>query len=198
MMRTVRWLIVVGLLLPGCTWRPGSYPTLEAAVEAAVRESTFQGPLVTAPELRLSQLLPGRAIALVTYTYAAQTTNVKYTALMIFKWSELGWSPESSGGSGQSIAQPDPPVDFHATCNSDGNGTRLAVAHGLVADPAIDHVAVTFTDGSRREVPVEHRAYLAAQPGAECVTKIEALSGGVVLHERIFSTSGGQPRIPEQ
>jgi hypothetical protein len=187
--RVIGWVICVGLLLQGCGWPLVGAPPLEQAVAAAVRERAAQGPLLTPPEVRLSRRLRDQMVVLVTYTYAARETAVKYAALLVFQRVGGGWQLASWGGSGHSVAQPDPPIEFHGSCGSMAGESSLAEGYGLVADPAIQRVVVTFSDGSRQVGTVERGAYLVVQAGVACVTRIDALSGaGTILHTQVFAS----------
>ena len=67
----------------------------------------------------------------------------------------------------------------------------LVEGYGLVADPAIQRVVVTFSDGSRQVGAVERGAYLVVQAGVACVSRIDALSGkGMILHTQVFPSPG--------
>lgn len=163
-------------------------------VQQAIKESLSHNPtmpLLSEPEIKVSRSLPGATAVLVTYeTHFAGARSADARVLMV-ESMVLGqqgrdWFVSSSKGTSYPIDAPLPPISFGG---SGGGGLEplVAQASGIVTDPTVQHIAVTFSDGTRDVVPVEHGTYLVVKQGAMSPTLVEALDvqGSVLYQETL-------------
>ena len=80
------------------------------------------------------------------------------------------------------VSEPLPPVQF-LTGAYFTEEWLLTFAGGLVTDPLVHEVSVTFSDGSQQVVRVERGAYVAVKLDVRGVRRVEALDAqGQILY----------------
>jgi hypothetical protein len=177
-------LVMVTLVLSGCGFIGGA-PSLESAViEAAVR-----GPqsIVAGPDIRLARPIRGGSAVLYTYETDDAGQRLRWTSVAFVERRLWTWFNVGGGGGGTPVTQAEQPVEFGEGSGGSA-GAMYRYAYGLVNDPAVTQVAVTFADGAREVVPVENGAYLVVRQsvlpgGAVGSARIDALDAqGTILH----------------
>ncbi len=154
--------IGIVLLLSGCGFWGGA-----ASLEAAVNEAATRGPqrVVAGPEIKLVRPIEGGAAVLYTHVIEENGSRIAMTSVYFFERRFWSWFPVSGAGGGGSADAPRQPVEYSV------GGGRLAEREyihvfGLVNDPAVTQIAVTFPDGRRSITDVENGAYLLVEPAA--------------------------------
>lgn len=180
-----RWVALgIALLLSGCGFWGGA-----TSLEAAVRDVAARGwqPAEGEPAIKLIRPIEGGAAVVFTHESVENGQRAKWTSLHLFQHRLGGWFPVSGGGGGAPDWMPEQPVEYAS--GSGGTAEQQYVyVYGLVNDPAVTQVAVTFPDGARDVTLVENGAYLILRP----VAALQARPG------EIFSTrtdAGGGARI---
>lgn len=177
----MRWLaVLLVVLLSGC-----SLPSTPGSIEQQINEEIGRPgtTILAGPDIRLIKQTPVGTAVLYTYQSEQDGQKIQWSSINFCERKGTGWMCKGSSGSGTEIGQAPAPIEF-------GIGASLmdqeyAYVSGLVADPAITRVAVTFDDDTREVVPVENGAYVAVRQGIAGVTKIEALdANGTVIHQQ--------------
>lgn len=191
----MRWLSLITLvLLSGCqvafpNTNP-SYPSWFAAREAAVTAQAKQAGaqrILTKPETWLERPLFGQTVAVVTYQALVAGTPTEVTSLVYVMGRDNQWFPTGGVTQHRSTAGTQPSVEYIAGTIT-GDAADYGPAGGLVRDPAVHKMVVTFADGMTIETEVENGAYLLGRQGAGVATKVEAVgTDGRVLHTLLDS-----------
>lgn len=172
---------------PTPTHAPAEEPltTIEAAVQSVV---DMHGLLpATPPTIRITRPLGDDTALLMTYT---AYTDDQYVAVSEFLYLDRRgpvWYPDGNVYDIRPVDEPAPPMQFlyGSYVVVDGRD-HCSFAGGLVTDPAMRTVAVTFSDGTHQVMAVEQGAYLVVQCGGAGVTRIEAWDEhGGVLHDHV-------------
>jgi hypothetical protein len=179
--------VVLATVLVGCGLPFGGSLTVDQAIQEALSHDPTM-PVLSELEIRVARQLPDATAVLFTYESEQDGEQVLVESSMLLERGGFGWFPGSSSSTWYSVNEPLPPISFGAG-STGGDGKSYANASGLVTDPAVHEVAVTFSDGSREVSLVENGAYLVAKAGSMTVTKVEALDvQGNVLHQQDYTT----------
>lgn len=183
MRRRLGWLVLVALLCQGCSLSDGSHVTIEGALTETLAGFSSRRAL-TEPQVLITRQMPSATLALYTFEsdQGPNTERSRAVGVMAMQRSRLGWSTTGEGSlTAAPVAQPQQPVQFVTGTVKD----EYSFAYGLVSDPAVREVLVTFADGSNETVAVEAGAYLAIKVPAVEVARIEARdAAGQVLYQR--------------
>ena len=178
-MRAASLASVCLLLLAGCA-RPlaGEALTIQGAVQ----------PNLAAGQVDIRVTRPFADGMLVFYLLRAGVSGPQPSAYCVVHVRRSWFLWHADGGGGclpiqQGLAlQSFHPFGFGRVT---GPQATYTYAEGLALDPAISAVAVTFENGERQVVPIEHGAFLAAIPSRSRVSLYEALDqSGAVLYRR--------------
>lgn len=126
-------------------------------------------------------------MALITYDAEHQGAPARVTAAWHLQRAGVGWA--DGGGMTDIVPAAIPPAAIEFVAGESEPIGLFAYAGGLVRDPAITQVAVTFLSDAgvpeRVVVAVEQGTYLVAKEGADIVGQVEALdSTGRVVATR--------------
>ncbi|WP_029214562.1 hypothetical protein [Kallotenue papyrolyticum] len=172
-----RLLIAIALLTGGCGFWGGA-PSPEAAVEGSIQRLPQR--VLAGPAIRLMRPVEDGAVVLFTYTTEEQGQRMRWSAVQIVQRRLGMWRSVAGGGGGTSDQAPLQPIEYGI--GSGGSAAQQYLyAYGLVNDPAVLQIAVTFPDGRREVVPVENGAYLA----------IRRLEAGQAQPGQIFAAGNG-------
>lgn len=173
-----------------------SFPTLTPAptepppttVQAAI-EDVLEGRgmlPVTALEVRVTQPVTGGLALLMTYNAQRDDQAIAVTEFLYLDQRGPVWYPDGNSYDVRAGAESTPVQFLYGSYVIGNDRDRCTFAGGLVTDPAVRRVAVTFDDGSQQVVTVTDSAYLAVQLGVTQVTRIEALDDqGQVLYQHM-------------
>lgn len=170
--------------LTGCTLLPSGAPSAEAAIRTGVGELARRQSMqiITVPQIHQTQPFGDGVIAFVTFDALQNQQRQRIQQVMKVRQQGGRWQVES--GSSTTVPDTTPGEQLELFYSGVMNGSP-AWAAGLVRDPAITQVAVTFGDGTREVVPVENGAYLLVREGAADVTQAEGMDAdGRVLQTR--------------
>ena len=165
------WLSCL-LLLTSCAVALDGRAAVQAAADEA-RQSFLDCRVRSGPEVKLVKPFADGVIGLYTFECDGDGPPMTESGIVYVRQRGLRWI--SDGGAGGMR----PSANFPLVDVISGGGGRddaqWTYAGGLVRDPAVRKVAVSYADGVREVVPVENGAYLAARDNAQPVTKVEAL-----------------------
>ncbi len=172
--------------LPTPTPEPTATPlvTVDAAI-ASVMEMHDLLP-ASSPDIRVTIPVSGGIALLMTYYAQPDDQPLAVTEFLYLDRRAMSWYPDGNAHDFRPAGDPPPPIQFLYGSYVIGNERdRCTFAGGLVTDPRVREVRVTFSDGSRQEIGVERGAYLAVQLGVERVNRVEAMDDkGRVLHHQ--------------
>jgi hypothetical protein len=163
------------LLLIGCTVTLDS----RTAVQAEANHAAHRTPgcqVLSEPAVKVIKPFAAGIVALYTYDCAERDTGLRFTlsGIVALQRDGLGWSAAGGGASGLGPTGAVPPVEV-STGGGDRESAQWTYVGGLVHDPAVRTVAVTFQDRTHEIVPVENGAYLAARSSGQPLHTVDAL-----------------------
>lgn len=183
-------LIGISLLLVGCTPPIGEGVTLQRVADQASKNFTMGRQLkaTSQPQIHATTSVSGGKLVLASYEAEQHGTLARVTMVQYMQRTGLGWTAGSGGFDVVPLAEGAAPIDF-ILGSGDPQGA-FAYAGGLVRDPSVVEVAVTFVHATepsvRVVVPVQEGTYLASQEGMLTADQIEALDAtGRVLYSRV-------------
>ena len=183
------------LIFLGCSPESGETAGLQRAATQAsqVVEGADEGNTairaVTAPRIWITEPFADGVIIVATYEAEANGHLVDVSAVWYLRHQAAGWFFSGGATRTQLKGKPKPALEF-LRGNSDTGGHR-AYAGGLVHDPTIRQVAITYRIGNqeiREVVPVQHGGYVSAKLGAIFVIQVDALDEqGNILYSEVAS-----------
>jgi hypothetical protein len=164
--------------------------SIDAAIAALVRAEPT--PPLTTPTIRRQVALKSGVALLYTYETLRDQQRVTITRFSYLDWRDPVWYPDGDQAASQPPAAPLPPLQMLSGTFVVNGGPdtpekpdSVTFAGGLVHDPTIGQVRVTFSDGSHQIASIEQGAYLAAKLDVERVLRIEALDQwGRLVHQQ--------------
>lgn len=174
-------LLVLSVLLAGCGLLSPNMSTVEASIAERLRDPTARAQ--SAPTILRNEPIPRGG--LVVFRYDAENADghpVTAYGMAEVERQGAAWFTTFSMTFVPDLAHPLPAFEMVPFGSA---AAGYAAAGGYLADPAVQSVLVTLSDGTSTRVPVDRGVYVAVNPGRATVTKVEAMDAdGRVLHTK--------------
>ncbi|MEJ2266559.1 MAG: hypothetical protein P8X95_24190 [Anaerolineales bacterium] len=186
-------LIALMLLLAACG------PVLAFTPERAVVQDlmTSNAGQIIPNSIQVLQVQPWLDGRLVLSAYQTQDANRKMDCVSLTQVVQrrTGWVPVSGGAGCQSGSTNTQPIDINGGGVSGGDRQPLKYYYGLVYDPNIATVEVSWDDGEVQSILVENGSYLLVRNGNPEALQVRALNAA---QEVIFSFDMAEPAPGKQ
>jgi hypothetical protein len=193
---SVAFLLLAALFFSGCSGRtPTEGATPEDTAVSYVRKMTMDYFAINDNSVEAIQTVELKDLVLVLVQYSGTRrggrVEICEMVLETEKTQLNSWETKSSAGLCHEINDPIPSIPI-TTGGSRGNSTPqnpgFSTVYGLVRDPQITKVVVTWADEHVQSVDVQESTYMAAREGGFDMKKVEAFDD---QNEIVYTTNQG-------